>query len=153
MTKYILLILAATGVGCSDDGPGGGTGGSSGFGGSGGVDCQALQLACEGLDESECETRPGCRREEGALWEGDLDACLEEPREFVTCVAGEGCTGGFTAQGCIFHPSEPERLYCQNEIAQIPGWECVVECLIPDGLCGMLDDGVFGTKASRDRSP
>ena len=35
----------------------------------------------------------------------------------------------------IFSRSESDRLYCQGGIADTPGWECVIECQIPEGLC------------------
>ena len=119
--------------------------GSSGSGGE--LSCQEQQQACEALSASECERREECTALEGARFEGDLESCLAEPPEFLGCVSS-GCSSVFATQGCIYAASSPDQLYCQNEIASTPGWECVVECLVPEGLCRNLESS--GAGALRD---
>ncbi len=101
-------------------------------------DCEALRLACECLSESECNLHEGCLALEAPLRQGSLQECLEQPPEFVTCLAGgDACTDGFTAFGCIYDPSDPQQCYCERGVTNVPGWEIVMDCEVPEGVCGI----------------
>jgi len=97
------------------------------------LDCESLDLACQGLDEAECEVAGECDPIRGALWEGDTDACFAKPPEFLGCA---GCLMGYDAGGCAYRESAPERCYCMASTITIPGWVDVFECLPSPGECG-----------------
>jgi hypothetical protein len=106
-----------------------------------GGECESLWLVCPELDESECEQREGCIAVSAQTWDGDLDACIRRlgTRVFVTCAAGgvvEACTTAYTAPGCIWHPSDAQRCFCDGSTTDLPGWEHAIECETPPGTCG-----------------
>lgn len=133
----VLFAFAVMASGCGETGSGdGGTGGAGGA-----VDCESLRLACSGLDESECEQDEGCYPVKAWPWDGDLQACISQPLdsyEFVTCTAGGDDCGatGFGAPGCIWHPSDPQRCFCERGVTNLRGWEYAIECESPPGTCG-----------------
>ena len=106
----------------------------SGDGGSGGDDCESIELACQALDEPECGQREECFVVSGAPWEGDIDRCLAQPPMFLGCRAE--CLDRPTVPTCIYHSSDPQQCYCISELSVPAGWEEAFECVILEGLCG-----------------
>ena len=143
LVAALLVVLSA--AGCDDGGTGsngsagtGGTAASGGHGGSGDPECDELELLCSVLDEAECALLTqdeGCYPVRGAAYEGDLETCLEQPREFLGCRAG--CLGAPQAPYCIYHPSDPQSCFCLSDGSVLTGWEGLFECDVPSGLCGL----------------
>jgi len=133
-----LLILVSAGA-CNDRGTDGnaGSGGTGGYGGSGDPECDERAALCSSLTEADCTLLTedeGCYPVRGAEYEGDLETCLEQPREFLGCRAG--CLAAPQAPFCMYQPSDPQSCFCLSDGSVLTGWEGLFECDVPSGLCG-----------------